>query len=402
MKKLSIIILLHIIVCTFLYAQDLEIGPDDVVLELRADGGFHLFIRKKPDINSVLLTETTRDPSMNSDNYAYRAGEWNEINGNEIRLLNGVPIPPGNRVYSLVSSTVVSHPKLGQAFHIYIPYVIYYGYEDGRHGEVYLTDGAYLNIRSFNLPYADYRGAFKDNPFILEAKQEPPKPEVIEEPAAPEAKEEPDEPEVKEEPPEPKNETHPPQGQNYLPETVNAFTEIARAGGGEMIQSSGPDETIELIRSVLAAEKGKNLDLVICLDTTNSMQKYIDAVRGKLIPMLNEMLANFPSFRIGMVLYKDYNETYLTKIIPFTDNFSVFQRNLNDIRVSGGGDIPEAVYEALYDGATRFKWEKEAKVMILIGDAPPHPKPRGRITKAMFNDAVKGTGIKVHAMVMPQ
>jgi len=323
---------------------------------------------------------------MNSDNYAYRAGEWNEINGDEIRILNGVPIPPGNRVYSLVSSTVVSHPVLGQAFHIYIPYVIYYGYEDGRHGEVYLTDGAYLNIRSFALPYADYRGAFRDNPFILEAKQEPPKPEVKQEPVVPEAK----------------NETHPIPGQNYLPETVNAFSEIARAGGGEMIQSSGPDETIELIRSVLAAEKGKNLDLVICLDTTNSMQKYIDAVRKKLIPMLSEMLANFPSFRIGMVLYKDYNDTYLTKIIPFTDDFSKFQRNLNDIRVNGGGDIPEAVYEALYDGATRFKWEREAKVMILIGDAPPHPKPRGRITKAMVDDAVKRIGIKVHAMVMPQ
>lgn len=382
MKKLSIIILLQIIAGIFIYAQDLEIGHDDISLELRADGGFHLFIRKKPDINSVLLTETTRDPSMNSDNYAYRAGEWNAINGDEIRLLNGVPIPPGNRIYSLVSSTVVSHPVLGRAFHIYIPYVIYYGYEGGRHGEVYLTDGAYLNIRSFSLPYADYRGAFKDNPFVLEAKQEPPKPEVEEEPVV--------------------NETHPTHDQNYLPETVNAFSEIARAGGGEMIQSSGPDETIELIRSVLAAEKGKNLDLVICLDTTNSMQKYIDAVRQKLIPMLNEMLSNFPSFRIGMVLYKDYNDTFLTKIVPFTDNFSRFQRDLNDIRVSGGGDIPEAVYEALYDGATKFKWEREAKVMILIGDAPPHPKPRGRITKFMFDEAVKETGIKVHAMVMPQ
>jgi len=386
MKKSSIIIFLHIITSIFIYGQDLSINPGDVSLELRADGGFHLFIRKKPDINSVLLTETTRDPSMNSENYAYRAGEWNAINGNEIRLLNGVPIPPESRIYSLVSSTVVSHPVFGQAFHIYIPYIIYYGYEDSRHGEVYLTDGTYLNIRSFSLPYADYRGVFRDNPFVLEAKQEPPMPEIIQKPPEPEVKQE----------------SQPNQTQKYLQETVNAFSEIARTGGGEMIRSSGPDDTIELIRNVLAAEKGRNLDLVICLDTTSSMGKYINSLRAKLIPMLSEMLTNFPSFRIGMVLYKDYRETYLTRIVPFTDDFSKFQRDLNNINVNGGGDLPEAVYEALYDGATRFSWEKEARVMILIGDAPPHPKPRGKITKDMVNSAVDKAGIKVHAMVMPQ
>jgi len=386
MKRTSIVIFLFIIIGICLYSQDLSVNPEDISIELRADGGYHLFIRKKPDIRSVLLTETTRDPSMSSDSFAYRAGEWNAINGNEIRLLNGVPIPASSRIYSLVSSTVINHPVFGEAFHIYIPYIIYYGYEDTRHGEVYLTDGTFLNIRSFSLPYADYRGVFRDNPFVLEAKQEPPMPEIIQEPF------------VQEE----KNEAQPVQGQNYLQETVNAFSEIAKSGGGEIIYSSGPDHTIELIRNVLAAEKGKNLDLVICLDTTNSMRKYINSVRAKLIPMLSEMLTNFPSFRIGMVLYKDYRDMYLTKKVPFTDDFNKFQRDLNDIRVSGGGDLPEAVYEALYDGATGFSWEKEAKIMILIGDAPPHPKPRGKITKDMVNKAIEKIGIKVHAMVLPQ
>ncbi|MCL2266968.1 MAG: hypothetical protein FWC17_04290 [Treponema sp.] len=156
-----------------LYAQDLSLNTGDLLLELRADGGFHLFIRKKPDISSVLLTESTRDPAMLADNYAYRAGEWNPINGDEIRILNGVPIPRESNIFSLISSTMVNHPVLGQAFHIYIPYILYYGYEDSRHGEVYLTDGTFLNIRTFSLPYADYRGSFRDNPFRLEATQEP-------------------------------------------------------------------------------------------------------------------------------------------------------------------------------------------------------------------------------------
>jgi hypothetical protein len=351
-----------------LFAQDLSISTDDLRLEMRPEGGFHLFIKKKPDIASVLITESTRDPNLQADNYAYRAGEWNAINGDEMRLLNGLPIPRESRIYSLISSTVVNHPGLGPSFHIYIPYILYYGYESGRHGEVYLTDGTYLNIRAFALPYADYRGAFRDNPFQLEAKQEPP--------------------------------PGPPEG--YMLETVAAFSEIARAGGGDLIFVQGPDNVVDQIRSVLQSESGKTLDIVICLDTTNSMRKYIDAVREKLIPMLNEMLSGFPSFRIGMVLYKDYYDEYLTRVVPFTSDFARFQRDLNAIRVRGGGDIPEAVYEALYDGATRFTWEAEARIMLLIGDAPPHPKPRGRITKAMTDSAVEDRNIKVHAMLLPE
>jgi hypothetical protein len=72
-----------------LYAQDLSLSQDDLRIELRPDGGYHLFIRCKPDISSVLLPETTRDPQLIADNYAYRAAEWNAINGDEIRLIDG-------------------------------------------------------------------------------------------------------------------------------------------------------------------------------------------------------------------------------------------------------------------------------------------------------------------------
>jgi len=369
MKRFGIILILFIILSFSLNAQDLSIESGDLRLESRADGGFHLFIRKKGNIASVLLTESTRDPTMQTDSYAFRAGEWNPINGDEIRLLNGVPISRESRVYSLISSTVVDHPVLGQAFHIYIPYVLYYGYEGGRHGEVQVTDGTYLNIRAFVLPYADYRGPFRDNPFVLEAKQEP----------AP----------------------GPPLG-DYLKETLDAFTEIAQTGGGDIIYARDPDDVVNLIRETLEKETGKSLDIVICFDTTNSMKKYLDPLRQRLIPMLNDLLGSFKSFRIGMVLFRDYSDVYLTRIISFTSDFTRFQRDINAIVAGGGGDIPEAVYEALYEGATRFTWEAESRIMMLIGDAPPHPRPRGRITKALVDRAVAERNIKVHAMIMPQ
>jgi hypothetical protein len=349
-------------------AQDLDISTSDLRIEQRVDGGFHLFIRKKPDIGSVLLVESTKDPRMREDNYAYRADRWYAVNGNERRLLNGVPLPD-NRYWSIIDSTPEPHPELGEAFHLYIPYILYYGYENTRHGEVYVVDGTYFNLRAFNLPYGDYRGPFRDNPYVLRVTQRPleGKPE-----------------------------------DNYMNDTVDAFTEIAKTGGGDLVYSTGPKDLVDRIRELLERERGKAVDIVLCLDTTSSMRDDIDEVRRALIPMLNSTIAEFSSFRIGMVLYKDYYDEYLNRLIPFTDNFSGFQRTLNGIRVGGGRDIPEAVYEALYEGATKFPWQAESRIMILIGDAPPHPRHRGKITKEMVDTEVAARNIKVNVIILPQ
>ncbi|MDR0589893.1 MAG: VWA domain-containing protein [Spirochaetaceae bacterium] len=351
------------------YGQDLSIGLEDLRIEQRVDGGFHLFIRKKPDISSVLLTESTRDPALVEDNFAYRSPVWNPINGDEIRVLNGRPISREQQLWSLIDSSPESHPELGAAFHIYIPYILNFGSENSRHGEVYVVNGTYFNIRAFSLPYADYRGRFKDNPYVLEVTQKP-----LE---------------------------GPPEG-NYMQDTVEAFTEIAAGGHGELVWSTGPADLVDKIASVLDKEPGRSLDLVLCLDTTSSMQDDIEPVRKLLIPMLEQRVSTYANFRIGMVLYKDYFEEYLHRLVPFTQDFAAFQRSLNAISVSGGRDIPEAVYEALYEGAVNFPWEGDARVLILIGDAPPHARARGKITKTMVDEAVTARGIRIHPIILPQ
>ncbi|GAB6390757.1 MAG: VWA domain-containing protein [Treponematales bacterium] len=350
-------------------ADNLTLSGDDLRIEQRPDGGFHLFIRRKPGLYSVLLTESTRDPEFQEDNYAFRAAEWNAVNGDEIRVLDGVPIPKERGIYSLIDSTPEPHPELGEAFHLYLPYLLNFGYENTRHGEIYVVDGAYLNIRAFALPYADYRGGFRDNPFILRVNQKP-----FEGP--PEA--------------------------NFMKDTEESFAEIARQGAGSLVYSRGPEDLVDKIRETIAQEAPKSLDLVLCLDTTASMKDDIDAVRTALVPMLSGIADDFQDFRIGMVLYKDYQEEYLTKVIPFTRDFAEFQRALDAIRVRGGRDTPEAVYEALYDGAVRFEWEGDVNMMTLIGDAPPHKRQRGKVSKEMVDSAVAERGIKVHAIILPQ
>lgn len=348
----------------FLNAQDLNVSPDDLRIELRPDGGYHLFIRYKPDISSVLITESTRDPAFRAENYAYRSLEKNPVNGDEIRLIDGIPIPPESGIYSLVSSTPVSHSALGWAYHIYIPETVIYGYEGGRRGEVHVGEGTYLNIRAFYYAHADYRGPFKDNPFLLRVLQD------IDKPVG-----------------------------SYMQETVDAFTQIA---GKNTQRSSGPADMVDRIISILKKEKGKNVDIVVALDVTGSMKPYFDAIRVTLIPMLQDMAAEFDDFRIGMVFYKDYNDEFLNRVFPFTADFAALQRNINNVKVGGGGDIPEAVFEALHAGAAKFAWAAEKRIMILIGDAPPHPQPRGKITKQIMDSEVSRMGIELHAIILPQ
>ena len=119
----------------------MRITANDVKLveERDSDGniaGYHLYVRKLAGVNSILLTETTRDPTGKADNYAYRATEYNPINGDEIRYLDGQQLVSEGAKYSLIDSTPEATDFFGQAFHIFIPPVLQYGYEWSRNGIV--------------------------------------------------------------------------------------------------------------------------------------------------------------------------------------------------------------------------------------------------------------------------
>jgi len=345
----------------------LGIGPEDLRIEQRVDGGFHLYIRKKPGLGSVLLTESTRDPTLKQANYAYRAPDWNTVNGDEVRFLDGKPISKSSHIWSLIDSSPENHKELGEAFHIFIPYILHYGYQDYRRGEVYVKAGTYLNIRAFALPYADYQGGFRDNPFVLEVAIQQPQP-------------------------------GPPEG-NYMKEAVTAFSELS--AGGMTLHSVGPADLVNRIKDVLDRQKSEKMDVVICLDTTGSMKNDMEEIRKNLPPMLEQTLAG-SSYRLGMLLYKDYYEEYLTKVIPFTGEITQIQKTLDGITPRGGRDIPEAVHEGLYDAVVKFPWEAETRLIILIGDAPPHLRQLGKVSGEMVKDAAAEKGVRIHSIILPQ
>ena len=368
-KQILALILLLLVSAAFLHAQDLSLGPDDLYITQSLEGGYDLYIKKTGDVQSVLLTESTADPDKQADSYAFRTPEYNPVNGDEKRMLNGEFLDTESGLYSLIDSSAQPDEKLGEAFRIFIPYIVVYGYPWTRQGEVMVLDGTWLNIRTFGAQYADYEGGFYDNPFELKVVQKPL-------PGPPE--------------------------ENYMNDTVEVYRDIADEGSGEAVFSRGEDDLMQNIRDLIGEAEGDTMDLVLALDATESMTDDMRFLRRDLVPLLEEVTADFDKINFGIVYYKDYMENFLTKIVPFQTGLSGVQRSLNSIKPFGGRDIPEAVYEALYSAVHEFPWQSETKMVILVGDAPPHPRPRGDVTPEMVYADAEKLGININTIILPQ
>ena len=386
--------------------QQLRITADNVrLVPDSANGGYHLYVKKTENVNSILLTETTKDPEGKSDSYAYRAKEYNKINGDEIRFLDGKKLESEGAKYSLVDSTTERTKIFGggevDAFHIYIPEILVYGYEWSRHGEITIGKGTFINIRSFEKPYADYTGDYMDSPFMFDLKVQK---RIIKKPVPKPAPEPEPEPE-----PEPIEEPETVLTDDYNPVASERFKEMS----DDIIYSKGPETIIDDIRGLLEDVKDKdNLDLVFAIDATGSMKNDIDKLKSDMQPLLQELFGETPGTRVGLLFYRDYGDTFKymdlpVKVFPFTSNYTSFSKNLNSIRIYGkeGGDIPEAVYEAMYASCEFYSWRTTAqKKIILIGDAEPHPTPRGsrKYSKDYVMGIAESRKIKIHSILLPR
>lgn len=352
---------------TAVSAQDLTITTDDLRIEQTTQGGYVLTVRKLPDLESVLLTESTEDPERELASYAYRNPDYHPMNGDERRMLNGEFLD--NDLHSIIDSTPEGDEEFGQAFKLFIPWVVEFGYPWSRQGETQVVDGTYINIRAFPERYASYAGGFRDNPFEISVAQR----------------------DLEEEPEE-----------NYMSETVAEYERISAESDGTARRSTGREDVVNQIGEMIREATGASLDLVLAIDTTESMEDDVPFLKENLIPLVTETTSEFERFRLGLVYYKDYFEEYLIQQYDFQEDLSLAQRVVDTIRVNGGRDIPEAVNEALYSAVTGFPWEADERLVILIGDAPPHPRPRGNVTPEKVRQVAGERSVQLNTIILPQ
>ena len=114
-----------------------------------------------------------------------------------------------------------------------------------------------------------------------------------------------------------------------------------------------------------------SLDLLFIIDVTGSMGPYINEVKIKLIEIMNRIIDQSPGIDInlGFIAYRDKRESYTD--IDFTQNHNNVKTQIEKIRASGGGDLPEDVSFAL-KLALNKTWNSNAKFIVFVADAPGH------------------------------
>ena len=101
--------------------NNLTLGPKDIYLMVSTDSGYHIFIKKKPGINSIMAVESTKDPNGKIAVYSLRAKEFNNTNSNEKRILKGKFLDSiEKKRYYIIDSTPEKNKRYGKAFHLFL------------------------------------------------------------------------------------------------------------------------------------------------------------------------------------------------------------------------------------------------------------------------------------------
>ena len=112
------------------------------------------------------------------------------------------------------------------------------------------------------------------------------------------------------------------------------------------------------------------------IDTTGSMDNYIDGVTERVVRFSNILRERGTEFELGLIGFGDLGEREEPTLYGFTSDVIKFQRWVKYIPRTSGGDMPESSLDALEAGVKMIKQTRRAKdmrnVFILITDAPPH------------------------------
>ena len=132
--------------------------------------------------------------------------------------------------------------------------------------------------------------------------------------------------------------------------------------------------TSTTVRTNLPARRVNSADILLVLDTTGSMQDEIDYLETELDDIMQRLRSSEgqTDIRIGMIVYRDQGDDYVTRKYQFTNDIQAMRATLAQQEASGGGDGPEAVEAALAE-ADKFQWRpRAAKILLHVADAPPH------------------------------
>jgi hypothetical protein len=131
--------------------------------------------------------------------------------------------------------------------------------------------------------------------------------------------------------------------------------------------------------------KGQPIDVVICLDVSNSMDGLIASAKLKLWDIVNDLarIKPTPELRVGLYSYGhtqyDAKAGWVRKELDLTNDLDALYQKLNGLTTNGG---EEYVARVCRDALQQQKWSKEKKALRLIfvcGNEPASQDPTLRL-----------------------
>jgi hypothetical protein len=119
-------------------------------------------------------------------------------------------------------------------------------------------------------------------------------------------------------------------------------------------------------------------EVVFVVDATGSMGEVIDWLKRDVGKMLAAFAVVSTKPRLGVTFYRDAGAGFDARTFPLTGKAGPLLEQMASVTAEGGGDIPEAVLAGLGSAIKKNKWtskgKSDSRVVVLVGDAPPHPK----------------------------
>ena len=164
------------------------------------------------------------------------------------------------------------------------------------------------------------------------------------------------------------------------------------------IDRNGPRQIDIVLDADRESYQNIPIDLLFILDVTGSMGEELERLKTS-IEIINLNIASLnikPDVRFGMVSYRDQDDDFVTKLIPFTGDLQAFQNELSNLSAKGGGDDPEDLQSALKDALQKMNWNEDGlRLGFIITDAPAHLNYDQKYTYVKAVEDAKSKAIKL-------
>ncbi|WP_433272810.1 Calx-beta domain-containing protein [Actinosynnema sp. CS-041913] len=168
----------------------------------------------------------------------------------------------------------------------------------------------------------------------------------------------------------------------------------------DVVVTLGPGASTTVAKTVTTPAVPPNPDLVFLADTTGSMGGAIADVRNNAGAVTSAVLDAQPTAQFAVSEYRDAGDAFVFRVNQnLTGDTAAVQNGINAWAAGGGGDIPEAAINALFEigsGAIAFRPDG-TRIVAWFGDAPSHDPSQGH-TLAAAIAALQAADIRVIAV----